>query len=231
MKKYFIYKYGLLLSVWIALGCSSCQKDDYVQYDAGYASLRFIYEADGNDSIVYSFALHPDKEEDIVEITFKLIGLPIGEIRQVGLEIVKEETTARENEHFKIESSELAADSLRGTLKIKVIKTPELEEHNLTVAFRLCENENFKAAPINENTFSIVLTNHLSEPTGWPFGDYSRIKHKFVIQVLGIATDFDKWSTSEVIHYTSVMIDALYEYNKAHPGEPLTDENGLVITF
>ena len=188
MKKYFIYKYGLLLSVWIALGCSSCQKDDYVQYDAGYASLRFIYEADGNDSIVYSFALHPDKEEDIVEIPFKLIGLPIGEIRQVGLEIVKEETTARENEHF-------------------------------------------KAAPINENTFSIVLTNHLSEPTGWPFGDYSRIKHQFVIQVLGIATDYDKWSTSEVIHYTSVMIDALYEYNKAHPGEPLTDENGLVITF
>ena len=141
MKKYFIYKYGLLLSVWIALGCSSCQKDDYVQYDAGYASLRFIYEADGNDSIVYSFALHPDKEEDI------------------------------------------------------------------------------------------VLTNHLSAPTGWPFGDYSRIKHQFVIQVLGIATDYDKWSTSEVIHYTSVMIDALYEYNKAHPGEPLTDENGLVITF
>ena len=91
MKKYFIYKYGLLLSVLIALGCSSCQKDDYVQYDAGYASLRFIYEADGNDSIVYSFALHPDKEEDIVEIPFKLIGLPIGEIRQVGLEIVKEE--------------------------------------------------------------------------------------------------------------------------------------------
>ena len=36
MKKYFIYKYGLLLSVLIALGCSSCQKDDYVQYDAGY---------------------------------------------------------------------------------------------------------------------------------------------------------------------------------------------------
>ena len=166
-----------------------------------------------------------------MEIHFKLIGQPIGEIRQVGLEIVKEETTARENEHFKIESSELAADSLRGTLKIKVIKPPELEEHNLTVAFRLCEIENFKAAPINENTFSIVLTNHLSEPTGWPFGDYSRIKHQFVIQVLGIATDYDKWSTSEVIHYTSVMIDALYEYNKAHPGEPLTDENGLVITF
>ena len=42
MKKHFIYKYGLLLSVLIAIGCGSCQKDNYVQYDAGYASLRFI---------------------------------------------------------------------------------------------------------------------------------------------------------------------------------------------
>ena len=39
MKKHFIYKYGLLLSVLIAIGCGSCQKDNYVQYDAGYASL------------------------------------------------------------------------------------------------------------------------------------------------------------------------------------------------
>ena len=38
MKKHFIYKYGLLLSVLIAIGCGSCQKDNYVQYDAGYAS-------------------------------------------------------------------------------------------------------------------------------------------------------------------------------------------------
>lgn len=70
MKKHFIYKYGLLLSVLIAIGCAVVKRQ-YVQYDAGYASLRFIYAAEGNDSIVYSFALHPDKQEDIVEIPFK----------------------------------------------------------------------------------------------------------------------------------------------------------------
>ena len=207
MKKHFIYKYGLLLSVLIAIGCGSCQKDNYVQYDAGYASLRFIYAAEGNDSIVYSFALHPDKQEDIVE------------------------TTAQENDHFIIERSELPADSIKGILKVKVKKTPELENHNLVATFRLCGNENFAAAPVNENTYKIVLTNHLTEPAGWPFGEYSRIKHQFVIQTLGIATDYDKWSTSESIYYTGIMVNALYEYNKAHPGEPLTDENGLVVTF
>ena len=186
MKKHFIYKYGLLLSVLIAIGCGSCQKDNYVQYDAGYASLRFIYAAEGNDSIVYSFALHPDKQEDIVEIPFKLVGLAVGQVREIGVEVVKEETTAQENDHFIIERSELPADSIKGILKVKVKKTPELE---------------------------------------------NRIKHQFVIQTLGIATDYDKWSTSESIYYTGIMVNALYEYNKAHPGEPLTDENGLVVTF
>lgn len=231
MKKHFIYKYGLLLSVLIAIGCGSCQKDNYVQYDAGYASLRFIYAAEGNDSIVYSFALHPDKQEDTVEIPFKLVGLAVGQDREIGVEVVKEETTAQENDHFIIERSELAADSIKGILKVKVKKTPELENHNLVATFRLCGNENFAAAPVNENTYKIVLTNYLAEPTGWPFGEYSRIKHQFVIQILGIATDYDKWSTSETIYYTGIMINALYEYNKAHPGEPLTDENGLAVTF
>lgn len=232
MKKYFIYRYGLLLSVLMAIGCGSCQIDDnYVQYDPEYASLRFIYPARGNDSIVYSFALYPDKQEDVVEIPFKLVGLAVGQARKIGVAVVKEETTAKENDHFVIETSELPADSIKGVLTIKVKNTPKLEEHNLVATFRLCENENFAAGPIHENTYKIVLTNRLIRPAGWPFGEYSRIKHQFVLQILGIGTDYDQWNISEGIYYRGIMINALYEYNKAHPGEPMTDENGLVVTF
>lgn len=223
--------YNLLLLALIIILWSSCSKDGYVQYDTEYASLRFIYNAGGNDSIIYSFALHPDREEDTVEIPFKLIGLATGQAREVGVEVVEEETTARENDHFIIEPSELPADSITGNLRVKIKKTADLEDHNLVVTLRLCGNENFRAAPVNENTYRVIMTNYLAEPTGWPFGEYSRIKHQFVIQTLGIATDYDQWSTSEKIHYTSVMINALYEYNKAHPSAPLTDENGLVVTF
>ena len=166
-----------------------------------------------------------------MEIPFKLVGLAVGQARKIGVEVVKEETTAKENDHFVIETSELPADSIKGVLTIKVKKTPELEDHNLVATFRLCDNENFAAAPIHENTYKIVLTNRLTRPTGWPFGEYSRIKHQFVIQTLGIGTDYDQWSASESIYYRSIMINALYEYNKAHPGEPMLDENGLVVTF
>ncbi len=229
--KRFIHKYSLLCLGVAAIWCSSCSKDGYVQYDADYASLRFIYTARGNDSIVYSFALYPDKEEDIVEIPFKLIGLVSGKTREVKVEVVKEETTAKENDNFVVETSELPADSLKATLKIRVKKTPDLEDRDLNVKFRLGSNDHFAKAPVEENMYRIVLTNRLSEPKGWPFGDYSHVKHQFVIQILGIATDYHKWTLGEKIHYTSIMVDALYKYNKAHPGNFLTDENGLLISF
>ncbi len=90
MKKHFIYKYGLLLSVLIAIGCGSCQKKTIMcNMTPDMPLLRFIYAAEGNDSIVYSFALHPDKQEDIVEIPFKLVGLAVGQVREIGVEVVK----------------------------------------------------------------------------------------------------------------------------------------------
>ena len=229
--KRFIHKYSLLCFVVAAIWCSSCSKSGYVQYDANYASLRFIYTALGNDSIVYSFALYPDKEEDVVEIPFKLVGLVSGQNRGVKVEVVKEETTAKENDNFVIVTSELPADSLKATLKIRVKKTPDLETRDLDVKFRLGSNDYFAAAPIDENMYRIVLTNRLANPKGWAFGEYSRVKHQFVIQILGIATDYDKWTQSEKIHYTSILVDALYKYNKAHPRNPLTDENGLLVSF
>ena len=87
-------------------------------------------------------------------------------------------------------------------------KTPDLENHDLELKVRLGHNDYFAAAPIGENTYRIVLTNRLTNPKGWPFGEYSRVKHQFVIQILGIATDYDKWTRGEQIHNTSIMVDA-----------------------
>lgn len=165
------------------------------------------------------------------EIPFKLVGLVSAINREVKAEVVTTETTAKENEHFVIESCELPAEAMNGALKVRVKKTDELDTRNLYVVLRLCGNNHFVEAPINEDTYKIVLTNQLTEPTGWPFGEYSRVKHQFVIKVTGVATDYNKWNLSDRIYYTGMLVDALYEYNKQHPGNPLKDENGLLVTF
>ena len=102
-----------------------------MQYDAGYASLRFIYAAEGNDSIVYSFALHPDKQEDIVEIPFKLVGLAVGQVREIGVEVVKEETTEKRQKDM---PSRLNA---RRKIMKKVNKVKDAEGNNIDVPAKL----------------------------------------------------------------------------------------------
>jgi hypothetical protein len=209
----------------------SCSQDDYLRYDTDTASLRFVYSSYGNDSTVFSFGLHPDVEEAVVEVPVQLIGLASSEAREVGVEVLTDQTTAVENRDYVIERSELDADSITGSLKVRVIKNSELDNGNKVVTVRLCSNSYFSAAPINYATFRIVVTNELAEPVGWPFDDYSRVKHEFVILHTGVANYYNKWSTSELVYWKGVLINALYEYNKAHPGEPLTDENGLIVTF
>jgi ABC-type oligopeptide transport system substrate-binding subunit len=45
------------------------------------------------------------------------------------------------------------------------------------------------------------------------------------------AKNIATYTGSDRIYYTNVLVDALYQYNKQHPGEPLKDENGLLVTF
>lgn len=222
-------KYILLFITAVLIG--SCQKNDYLSYDKELAAMRFVYPSTGNDSTVYSFALHPGETEGEVEIGLKLMGLAVSTDREYGVEVVEEESTAKENTHFIIESKVLPSDALTCNMKIKVMKTDDLDTKDLTIKLRLCGNENFSAAPIDAATYRIVLTNQLAEPTGWPFGDYSRVKHEFVIKVTGIATDYDQWDTSELLMWTNKLNEALYEYNKEHPTDPLKDEDGMLITF
>ena len=209
-----------------------CSKDDYLKYDTNMASVRFVYTADC-DSLVYSFGLHPeigDGESGLVEIPLQLIGTTWHQNRIVDIEVMQDGTTAT-SEDYNIESCEIPADQITGTLKVRLHKTERVKGEDVTIALKLVSNENFTAAPVNSDIFRIVVTNELTTPNGWIFGDYSRVKHEFVILHTGVATDYDQWSASEQIHWKGVLINALYEYNKAHPGDPLKDEHGMVITF
>lgn len=223
--------YILLLAYLTSVTLNSCDQNDYLQYDENQAYVGFAYPSYGNDSIVYSFALHPNVEEDIVKVPLKLFGYASSQDREVGVEVIESESTAKEGVDFVIEQKRMEANAYKDSLIVKIKKSAEVENKDLVVKLRLCGNDQFAAAPIDAESFRIILTSQLTEPTGWPFGDYSVIKHKFVIQTIGIATGYEKWSTSDRIRYQGILTQALYEYNKAHPNDPLKDENGILITF
>lgn len=220
----------LCLVALLMLLTQSCSKDDYLRYDTQQASLRFFYEEARIDSISYSFALHPGVNEDELEIPVKLIGIPIQTDRQFAVEMVASESSSGATANFEISECILRANSINGMMKVRVKKTDNLETETIHVKFRLCGDDNFMAGPINQGTFIIELTGQLIKPTVWPFGEYSRIKHEFVISVTGVG-DYASWGNADRIYWTSQLAQALYEYNKAHPGNPLRDESGMLITF
>lgn len=225
--------YGLngasVILILIVLSLCNCTTE-YEEYDAKLASVCFIYSG-AADSITYSFRLHPETTEGTIEIPFRLMGYAVSHDRKVKVESVLDETSAVEGKDFVMEESILAADSIHGKIKVKVMKSDKLDQQDLMLTIRLRKNEDFDEPPINESTFRIVITNKLTKPDKWPFNEYSRVKHEFVIKVTGIGTGYDKWSGQEIVYWTGILTKALYEYNKLHPGNPLTDENGLLVTF
>lgn len=228
MKRIYLMFWAVLMVMLVTVGC---KQDDYMEYPSSLASVRFVYPSWENDSTVYSFALHPDVSSDIVKIPVKLIGYASASDRDINIVPVAESSTARQGSDYTIERAVIAAQAYADSIAIRVNKTDALNNGDLVATFRLEANGSFADAPINYAQFRLVLTNKLSEPTGWPFGDYSVIKHQFVIQVIGIATGYENWSTSDAIRYRRILTEALYEYNKAHPDNPLRDENGLLISF
>lgn len=228
-RKNLIYAIAVLLTGFVWESCG----EDYPSYDKELASVRFIYNHAGEDSVIYSFALHPGIQEDTVSMPLQIIGMTSPEEREVGVEVNEEQTTAQENENFVIQKCSIAGNQVRGTLKVMVRKAGNLQAQDRVVVVNLVNNEKFIKGPVNESVYRIVLTERMTKPADWPgsLGIYSRVKHEFVIKVTGKGTDYKAWTSQEQTYYLGLLNTALYEYNKEHPGNPLTDENGLLVTF
>jgi len=124
-----------------------------------------------------------------------------------------------------------------------MLRNPALKTTTVILKFEVIENENFKPGEISTLWRKVIFTDRLSQPTAWTasmgqyyYGAYSTTKHAFMIQVSGQRWDQDFMTVVSadqglLKYYTSSFKHALADYNNAHPGNPMKDENGLVIVF
>lgn len=232
MKKY-IYNTALFTVIFaFVLNVTAC-KDEYMFFDEEFASMQFAGSGSTNDSVVFSFALRPGVDVEKVKIPLRLIGFTSEQEREVSVRVDQSKTTAKEGVDYSIEKCVLPAREIYADLEIIVKRSVELENEDLVLSIFLEENEYFKKPPVESGDFKIVLTSELSKPSDWKneFGPYSVVKHEFIIKVTNKGTDYYEWSGQLLIYYLGMLNQALYEYNKEHPGEPLTDEFGVLVTF
>ena len=106
------------------------------------------------------------------------------------------------------------------------------------LCIKVADSSDFKTGVNEENHLTIIWNDILSKPNNWPdlepfFGTYSNTKYRFMLENAGgvgeFSTDTMSWAllNSLRIRFQNLLND----YNAAHPGSPLTDENGQMVSF
>jgi hypothetical protein len=133
----------------------------------------------------------------------------------------------------------IKAGQAHAIVPIVLLRNISLKTTLVTLKFAVAANENFQPGEESCMWRKVIFTDNISKPASWRdnlYGTYSLTKHTFMINSTG-----QKWDEafclnlpylqSSLYYYMGMLKQALADYNKAHPGSPLTDENGLLVTF
>ena len=256
MKK--VIQYSLCMLCLMAT--TACEKDEIMKFDPTMAGLNIWVGTSGGaiyeeTTYNYSYAL----EEGSVTFYARIYGVPADYDRTFTLEPFGEDIdqiipTIRTEEYV------MPAGATSGEYKVyfnsKNLPSADLfTEDDGVVSFRMKENDNFSTGAEGMQSFTIVLRNRIAKPSNWDsanyplvalskyFGAYSQVKYQFMIEHIGLidfiitysaSTSIDEAtntvSTAYAVYLQQMMQQKLAEYNATHE-QPLTDENGIEVTF
>jgi len=168
MKK--LYKY--LCPVAAMALCVACTDDDYLVYDTAQKDSVFFEYLNSKEEVVDSVDFifnYNIASSYTIEIPVRLMGMPISRDRQIALEPVAELTDMVEGTHYNIESAVLPADSVKTTIKVKLLRDndPLLQERQFRLTLNLVENDDLRA--VGEKQFTITYSDIRPEnkPSWW----------------------------------------------------------------
>ena len=218
---------------------TACENDKFYFQDDARIRIEGPYEwAVGTDSLTFSFVAYPSQvQEQGMEMKLYVMGEAAATDRTAKLAIDRTLTTANDDQYVFPETVTIPAGKLEAPF-IVTLKRADLTSGTVSLYFRVVETNDFKVGVIEQNHFCIKWNDTLSKPKNWDtelfefFGEYSLVKYRFIIDTIGFGEfSATSMSWSELTNYKIIMKTALDEYNDAHPGEPLKDENGLLVTF
>lgn len=251
MNKKIIYFVCLLLIV------SSCKKTEELRFDTGLTALNIWLGTDirNPDSIVYNYAYKSLAQQDTINFTARLVGVPVNEEREFSLKAVSGDTNRiKEGKHYDFPVFKLKANGTAGTFPIYIKRSSDFKTSPAKITFALKEDANFKKGSIENSKLTIILMEQFSKPINWDvdplpffklssfFGIYSNVKFQFITTIIGRAPTFkvrysgtllppDEVSYTQAQYWQNRCKVELAKYNNEHPGIPLLSENNELITF
>ena len=160
---------------------AACQKKDVASFH-GDASIYF--NINSWDSILYTFALHPERAKDTVWVPVKILGIRANGSRMYSVKVLDSGTTAVVNKHYEPlkEQYEMPADTGRQYMPVILYNTDTmLFKRSFTLVLQMVPTGDFNTSVNEFSTTRVVFSNRLEKPSWWikcPGGSYSIVKHQ-----------------------------------------------------
>lgn len=190
------------------LAIAGCREQETPTFTA--KSMLYIQQEDFADGesidlahLTKSFASYAGASEMEVSFKVNLIGHVTGYDRPFEVAVVEEETTAEENE-YEIETPVLKAGEITTDLKIKLFKTPRMDEEKVTLTILLLAGKHFNLGYEDQLTAQVTYDNTPLKPDWWTefialcyLGEYTPAKYNAFYNYCGL-TDISDLEPSEL---------------------------------
>lgn len=243
-----IMKY--LLYVTIVLLLFSCKKETVETYQGkdGVSFFAYTYQQLHTTAVrSYSFAFQKTlKTRDTMYIPLRLTGKLSDKPRTVLLKTA-EGTTATAGVDFELKEVTIPPGASTFNYPLILLNSAGMASNVYRIVLEPAETKDFtlgtlgQTPGINEITeenfryLKIDVSSMYVRPAYWDildedFGEFSAVKYKFMVKVLGI-TDFslDSIGSDGLLNFPVTLRNALADYEAANG--PLLDENGQEISF
>ncbi|MGQ7857119.1 DUF4843 domain-containing protein [Pedobacter sp. WC2501] len=239
-----------LLYVTIVLLLFSCKKETVETYQGkdGVSFFAYTYQQLHTTAVrSYSFAFQKTlKTRDTMYIPLRLTGKLSDKPRTVLLKTA-EGTTATAGVDFELKEVTIPPGASTFNYPLILLNSAGMASNVYRIVLEPAETKDFtlgtlgQTPGINEITeenfryLKIDVSSMYVRPAYWDildedFGEFSAVKYKFMVKVLGI-TDFslDSIGSDGLLNFPVTLRNALADYEAANG--PLLDENGQEISF
>lgn len=191
-----------------------------------------------HDSLLYTFSV-TNKKDDIIYLNVKILGAFLDQEKKFYLKIEDNSTAVEERDFEPIADYYIfPANSSSVDIPIKIKNNDILKNKTVSLNLSLQASEDLELGYLDKVKVRIIFTDQIIKPVYWDdffflyFGEYSKVKHRKAIEIMGHDFPLTRKETSGwggLSYYTYWMIKGreLAYFYAVHPNEK--DENGNII--
>ena len=220
---------------------SSCSSDEDFFY-RDEARIRLvgpeIWTA-GSDSLTFSFVTTAvGTTEMAMDVEAQIMGSAADHDRTANIAVVSDKTTATADLYQLPTAVTIPAGQAKATFQVILKRADVLATKSVRLRIAVEPSADFQKGVNEEDHLTFIWNDQISKPKNWAqleefFGEYSDTKYRFMLENAGGLTEFDTdaLTWAQLQSYKIMFQNALNDYNAVHPGNPLTDENGNLVSF